>query len=422
MLPHWFYMLFLFVLGSCIGSFLNVVVWRLPRGKSLFWPPSACPKCDHPLAWYDNLPVIGWIMLGGKCRYCHEPVSFRYPLIEAITGLLFVVYYWLYFVVGTGPCVNAYSIEGPLISSITFTDLANDWPYFGLYMVLISGLLAASLIDAEMYIIPVEIPWIVGLLGVVVHATWDRPGMPGSLSVGPTGGAIAAGAGVGVLLCIAAWRMGYLPQSFPKGEPLLESEREELAEEMRKTGKSAAEIAELPPAYSSWGIRKEILKESPFLLVPLIGAALSVYLIWRFPWLGAKWNAVMTRHWASGLLGSILGGLVAAASIWTTRVLGTLGFCRIAMGQGDTHLMLAIGTVLGAGASVIIFFAAPFAGILVGLYLLMTRSKHELPYGPYLALAAAGVMAGFSYVCTYLDKISQVIDVLPIVISRWLGA
>lgn len=59
--PHWFYIVFVFVMGSCIGSFLNVVVWRLPRGKSLLWPPSACPKCGHQLGARDNIPVFGWI-------------------------------------------------------------------------------------------------------------------------------------------------------------------------------------------------------------------------------------------------------------------------------------------------------------------------------------------------------------------------
>src|SRR6476646_10692583 len=69
---HATYIIFLFLLGSCIGSFLNVVVWRLPRGESLVTPPSHCPKCGKNLKWYDNLPIIGWIKLSGKCRFCRE--------------------------------------------------------------------------------------------------------------------------------------------------------------------------------------------------------------------------------------------------------------------------------------------------------------------------------------------------------------
>src|SRR6186713_2187435 len=103
-MPHGFYIVFLFLLGACVGSFLNVVVWRLPRGESLITPPSHCPKCDRPLKWYDNLPVIGWIKLGGKCRYCRAPISPRYPIVEAITGALFVFYYVVFFILQIGPC------------------------------------------------------------------------------------------------------------------------------------------------------------------------------------------------------------------------------------------------------------------------------------------------------------------------------
>jgi leader peptidase (prepilin peptidase)/N-methyltransferase len=75
--------------GSCIGSFLNVAVYRLPRKKSLSLPPSFCPNCGHFIRWYDNIPVFGWLKLGGKCRDCRMPISIRYPLIEAAIGLLF---------------------------------------------------------------------------------------------------------------------------------------------------------------------------------------------------------------------------------------------------------------------------------------------------------------------------------------------
>src|ERR1043165_8828695 len=84
---------FIFIFGACVGSFLNVVVWRLPRGESLITPPSHCPKCSHRLAWYDNLPVIGWLALRGRCRYCSQPISSRYPIIEFITGAMLVAFY-----------------------------------------------------------------------------------------------------------------------------------------------------------------------------------------------------------------------------------------------------------------------------------------------------------------------------------------
>jgi leader peptidase (prepilin peptidase)/N-methyltransferase len=79
------------VVGLAIGSFLNVVIWRVPRGESVVSPPSACPSCGHAIAPRDNVPVVSWLLLGGQCRHCHERISARYPLVEAGTAVLFVV-------------------------------------------------------------------------------------------------------------------------------------------------------------------------------------------------------------------------------------------------------------------------------------------------------------------------------------------
>jgi leader peptidase (prepilin peptidase)/N-methyltransferase len=81
---------FAFIVGAAVGSFLNVVIYRLPAGLSLVYPPSRCPHCHHRLKSYDNVPVLGWLWLRGRCRYCRHPISIRYPLVEAASGLLFV--------------------------------------------------------------------------------------------------------------------------------------------------------------------------------------------------------------------------------------------------------------------------------------------------------------------------------------------
>jgi leader peptidase (prepilin peptidase)/N-methyltransferase len=78
------------VLGLVIGSFLNVVIWRVPRGESVVSPPSHCPSCDTPIASRDNVPVVSWLLLKGRCRHCQARISARYPLVELATGLLFV--------------------------------------------------------------------------------------------------------------------------------------------------------------------------------------------------------------------------------------------------------------------------------------------------------------------------------------------
>lgn len=90
-LPGWFTVAFLVVLGALIGSFLNVVVWRVPQGLSIVRPPSACPQCGHQIAWYDNIPIVSWLALGGKCRNCKAHISARYPLVEASTAVAFGV-------------------------------------------------------------------------------------------------------------------------------------------------------------------------------------------------------------------------------------------------------------------------------------------------------------------------------------------
>ena len=79
------------VLGMVIGSFLNVVIWRVPRGESVVSPPSACPACQSQIRPRDNVPVVGWLLLKGRCRDCAEPIGPRYPLVELGTGALFVV-------------------------------------------------------------------------------------------------------------------------------------------------------------------------------------------------------------------------------------------------------------------------------------------------------------------------------------------
>jgi leader peptidase (prepilin peptidase)/N-methyltransferase len=77
------------VFGLIFGSFLNVVIYRVPRHISLMRPPSACPNCGSHVRWYDNVPVVSWIVLGGRCRDCRHPIAIRYPLVELATGAVF---------------------------------------------------------------------------------------------------------------------------------------------------------------------------------------------------------------------------------------------------------------------------------------------------------------------------------------------
>ncbi|MBE9126280.1 MULTISPECIES: prepilin peptidase [unclassified Coleofasciculus] len=88
--------LIVFALGASIGSFLNVVIYRLPANLSILFPPSRCPHCLHKLGKRENIPIFGWLWLRGRCRHCHSQISVRYPLVEAVTGILFLLVFWQY--------------------------------------------------------------------------------------------------------------------------------------------------------------------------------------------------------------------------------------------------------------------------------------------------------------------------------------
>ena len=89
-------LLLLGVLGLVVGSFLNVCIYRLPRGQSVNWPGSRCTTCDRSLAWYENIPVVSWVVLRGRCRTCGERISVMYPIVEVITAALFIAGYVIY--------------------------------------------------------------------------------------------------------------------------------------------------------------------------------------------------------------------------------------------------------------------------------------------------------------------------------------
>jgi leader peptidase (prepilin peptidase)/N-methyltransferase len=130
------------LLGLLVGSFLNVVIWRVPRKESIVSPPSHCPGCDAPIAPYDNIPVFSWLVLRGRCRHCQTRISIRYPLVELLTAALFV------------------------LTALVYHD---SW-VLPAYLVLSSGLVALSVIDLDLKILPTVIIRVVGAVGAVLLA------------------------------------------------------------------------------------------------------------------------------------------------------------------------------------------------------------------------------------------------------------
>lgn len=109
----------IFALGLAFGSFLNVCIYRLPLGISVVTPRSACPKCKHGIALYDNMPVLSWVILRGRCRYCKARISPRYLIIELLTGLSFLACYWFF---GESLSTLKYCAFGFLVLGLIFTD------------------------------------------------------------------------------------------------------------------------------------------------------------------------------------------------------------------------------------------------------------------------------------------------------------
>jgi leader peptidase (prepilin peptidase)/N-methyltransferase len=129
------------------------------------------------------------------------------------------------------------------------------------------------------------------------------------------------------------------------------------------------------------------------------------------------WYAAAKIDWLNASMGAILGGLIGAFVVWLTRILGSYILGKEAMGLGDVHLMLGVGAVLGAGMATVAFFLAPFAGIVAGLYLWITRSRRQLPYGPYLSLAAGVVMLFYTPIADYLRP--GLLGLLEIMRNLW---
>jgi leader peptidase (prepilin peptidase)/N-methyltransferase len=119
-MDSWIFLFFIFFMGAAVGSFLNVCIYRLPQELSIVAPRSFCPACQTPIRAYDNIPIISFLLLGGKCRKCQAPISWRYPLIEALTGFIALA---LFMKTGLTFSYFCYFIFAAALVVITFIDL-----------------------------------------------------------------------------------------------------------------------------------------------------------------------------------------------------------------------------------------------------------------------------------------------------------
>lgn len=166
--------LWFFTLGATIGSFINVVVHRLPRGESLIFKPSSCPACGQRIAGRDNLPIIGWLKLGGRCRACAAPISKRYPIVEAATGGLFLLLYFVELISGGAnlPVRTPNSYAG-----VVWIIFYTKWDLVRLYLFhcfLLSTLLTWALIRYDGHAVPLRSVLSMLVVSLICVAIWPE--------------------------------------------------------------------------------------------------------------------------------------------------------------------------------------------------------------------------------------------------------
>ena len=373
--PDWIWFAFIFAFGCCIGSFLNVVIYRLPRDKSLIKPPSACPACGKHIRFYDNIPLVSWLLLGTKCRYCKAKISPRYFIIELLTGLVFTGLFFLYF------RTNLRAGMPPFLQGGWFIYLTS--------IILLAAFIAASAIDLQFWVIPTYICWFVTAAGLIASGLGVYiidPAIISRYALLPSASAntasLAAGATIGLAISWTLLATGLIKRSY-----------EDSPEHPAKSTE---------PQLNHY---LEIWKEIIFLLPIIICSAAAYWITRKTPPIQAWWLVFSQKPVIAGLLGSLWGYFVGCAVVWATRIFGTLAFGKEAMGLGDVHLMGAAGAVIGPAFAVVAFFIAPFFGLTWAGFRMFFKKTRQIPYGPFLSLGVFAVMILHDRILDYLSAI-----------------
>ena len=369
---------FVFAAGACVGSFINLIAWRLPRGQGIINPESHCGACGRSLAWFENIPVLSCLILRGRCRTCRTSFGFEHVVVELAMGaLFFATYLMLYAGPWRFPATEQawwWTRNGPIATLPALIAILICW----------STLATVSLIDARTFFVPIRMTAATTIAAFVLwrmqalvpsvaeafpRGRWGMDILPTRLCVA------AVVAMVGLLMSnVLLWR-GVIPRS------VIDYEQEIIPASL---------------------IRGEMLKEIYFLL-PIIGAFALGYWLGQFEIIQERCDGVTFAVYGM----CSFGFLVGAALIWFTRILASLAFGREAMGLGDVHILGAAGATLGWKIAVITFFMAPFIAltwlaISGGLNRIRGIQSQEIPYGPYLAIACAVSFLGNPWVEAFL--------------------
>jgi leader peptidase (prepilin peptidase) / N-methyltransferase len=358
LVPFHFWTVVFFAFGCIVGSFLNVCIYRMPLGQSVVSPPSHCPHCNYSIPWYLNIPLVTWLYLRGRCRNCEAPIAIRYFLVELFTGVLF----------------------------------ASSWLVFGqrsawlvlIYCAVLAGLLVATFIDFEHFIIPDEIT--IGGMVCGFICSFLFPPLQGELSLS---GAIrqsllGMGAGAGVIYFIV--RMGKL---------IFGRQRVSLPTDTRIVfTETAVQLPDKEIPYEDLFYRESDTVRLNARTVELVDRCYRDVVVRLSPASLKIGEETMDPEQVPHL-----------EAVSTEIVLP-----REAMGLGDVKFMAAIGAFLGWKAVFFSLVVSSFIGSVVGVVLVVLRKRalsSRLPYGPYIAMAAAvWLFAGLDLVRWYKHLIT----------------
>ena len=337
--PFHFWSVVFFTFGSIVGSFLNVCIHRMPRGESVVMPPSHCPHCRYSIPWYLNIPLVTWLMLGGKCRNCGAPISVRYFLVELLTALLFLA------------CWLAFGHQAPALALV--------------YCLVLAGFEVATFIDFEHFIIPDEIT--LGGIGAGFVASYFVPMLhrvqTSAASLERCFAGVIAGAG----LVYGILRLGKLLYGRQKFE-LAPGSRVYFTE-------TTVKLPDKEIPYEDIFYRKS---DTIVLEARTVEMADRCYT--RVP---VRLSPMRLRVGEEAFSPEDVPHL----EVVTDEIVVP----REAMGLGDVKFMAAIGAFLGWQAVLFSLMLSAIMGAAVGVGLIALRRSEwssRLPYGPYIALAA----------------------------------
>jgi leader peptidase (prepilin peptidase)/N-methyltransferase len=337
--PFHFWSLVFFAFGCIVGSFLNVCIYRMPLDLSVVSPPSHCPHCKYSIPFYLNVPLLTWLSLRGKCKNCGAPISPRYFVVELLTGVAFLA------------CWLAFGSASPWIALV--------------YCLFLAGLIAATFIDFEHFIIPDEITIGGAVVGFVI--SFFLPQLHDVQTVGQGMGQGVLGILVGGGVVYAVLRLGKLlfgrqKIKLPDGTKIVFTE-------------TALCLPDQEIPYEEIFYRKSDM---------VVLEARTVELIDR------GYGDVTLRLSPHRLM---LGDeeLNPETVPHVEAVCSELVLPREAMGLGDVKFMAAIGAFIGWQGAVFALMASSVIGSVVGIALIAARKREwssRMPYGPYIALAA----------------------------------